>query len=76
MLHLDGAQANALDVGFGEEPADEPGKGQRAVHVRAAGAALRPAAVVGADVDPGEHDLAMAGGEGASDVGQHGFGRE
>ena len=40
------------------------------LRVRTAGSPLGPAAVVRADVDPGQHDLAVAGGERAADVGE------
>ena len=60
MLGLDGAQADPLDRRLVQDPPDEPGEGQGARDMRPAGAALRPAPVVGADVDPGQDNLAVA----------------
>ena len=54
-----------------EDPAHEAREGEGGSRVRAAMAALRPAAVVGPDVDPGEDDLAMARAEGPPDVREH-----
>ena len=50
-----------LDRRLVEDPPDEARQRERGSRVRAAVAALRPAAVVGPDVDPGQDDLAMAG---------------
>ena len=76
VLGLDGAEADPLDRRLVQDPPDEPGEGQGTRDMRPAGAALRPAPVVGADVDPGQHDLAVARGERAVDVGQDHLGRQ
>ena len=72
VLRLDGAEADPLHGRLGEDPPHEPGERQRARGVRAARAPLRPAAVVRADVDPRQHDLAVAGGERPAHVREHG----
>ncbi len=71
VLGLDRAQPDPLDVRLGEDPAHEAREGEGGSRVRAAMAALRPAAVVGPDVDPGEDDLAVARDQGPPDVRQH-----
>ena len=63
VLRLDRRDPDPLDLGLVEDPPDEAGERQRGPAVGAAEAALRPAAVVGPDVDPGQDDLAMAGRE-------------
>ena len=76
VLGLDGAEAEALDGRLGQDPPDEAGERERRAGVGAARTPLRPAAVVGADVDPGQDDLAMTGGDRAAHVGKHGLRRE
>ena len=76
VLGLDGAEADPLHGRLGQDPPDQAGQGQGAPDVRAAGARLGPAAIVGADVDPGQHDLPVAGGQCPPHVGQHDAGRE
>ena len=73
VLGLDRGEAEPLDRGLVEDPPDEAGQRQRGSRVRAAEAALRPAAVVRPDVDPGQDDLAMTRAERAPDVLQHGL---
>ena len=73
VLRLDRREAHPLDRRLVEDPPDEAGKRQGRSGVGAAEAALRPAAVVRPDVDPGQDDLAMARAERASDVEQHGL---
>ena len=76
VLGLDGAQAEALDGRLGEDPPDEAGERERRACVGAARPPLRPAAVVGADVDPGQDDLPVAGGDRPAHVGEDDLRRE
>jgi hypothetical protein len=76
VLGLDRAQADPLDPGLDEDPTHEAGQREGGAGVGAAMPALRPAAVVGPDVDPGEDDLAVAGGQGPADVREHRVRRE
>ena len=71
VLGLDGAEPDPLHGGLGQDPSHEAGQRQGCTNVRSAGSSLGPAAVVGADVDPGQHDLPVSGGEGPAHVRQH-----
>ena len=73
VLRLDRREAEPLDRRLVEDPSNEAGQRQGRAGVGAAEAALRPAAVVRPDVDPGQDDLAMARAQRASDVEQHGL---
>ncbi len=76
VLGLDGAEPQALDGRLGEDAADQAGERERRACVGAARSPLRPAAVVGADVDPRQDDLAVTGGDRPADVGEDGLRRE
>ena len=77
VLRLDRAEADPLDVGLVEDPADEPGERQRAPACasRAAPRSDQPPSYVPM-LMPGEDDLAVAGGERAAHVREHGLRRE
>ncbi len=75
VLRLDRREPDPFDIGLRKDPPDQAGQRQRAAAMGPARARFRPAAVVRADVDPGQDDLAVTGRERAADVGEHGGGR-
>ena len=71
VLRLDRRQSQPFDARLVEETANKASQRQCRAGVRAAEPPLRPAAVVGPDVDPGQDDLAMARAQRASHVRDH-----
>ena len=76
VLGLDRAQADPLHGVSASISRTSPASVSALRSVRPTSAALGPAAVVGADVDPRQHDLAVAGSQRAAHVRQHLLGRE
>ncbi len=76
VLGFDRRQPQALDRRFGQDTPDEPGQRQLGIPMPAPERAIRSAAVVRADVDPGQDDLPMAELERPRDVGQDLVGRQ